>query len=294
MDGPTSLAAPLKLDRLIDPSPSNGPARGGPLPELLDSRYGGDLAIPLRSSGPTMIANFVTTLDGVVSYGSSEAAGGTEISGSFEPDRFLMGLLRALADAVLIGAGTLRAAPDEAWTPAFIHPPSATAFGEFRRRLGLPAAPTTVLVSGSGAVDLGHPGLADPRTDVLLITTERGAARLAGRAVPGSVRIRAAGQERVAPRDLMRVLDEHGVRLVLCEGGPRLFGQLLAAGLVDELFLTLAPQTAGRSAGARRLALVEGSAFSVAAAPWARLIGLRRAGDHLFARYRFRPEEVEA
>lgn len=294
MDGHAALAVPARLDRLIDPPPCSGPARGGPLPEPLGSRYGGDLAIPLRPSGPTMIANFVTTLDGVVSYGSPGAAGGTAISGSFEPDRFVMGLLRTLADAVLIGAGTLRATTDEAWTPAFIHPPSAAAFGEFRRALGLSAAPATVLISGSGAVDLGHPGLADPRTDVLLITTERGAARLAGRAAPGNVRIHVAGQERVAPRDLLRVLDEHGVRLVLCEGGPRLFGQLLAAGLIDELFLTLAPQTAGRSAGARRLALVEGSAFSVATAPWARLIGLRRAGDHLFARYRFRPEEVEA
>ncbi|MGH2382054.1 MAG: dihydrofolate reductase family protein, partial [Candidatus Limnocylindria bacterium] len=70
-----------------------------------------------------------------------------------------------------------------------------------------------------------------------------------------------------------------------CEGGPHLFGQLLAAGCVDELFLTLAPQLAGRSAATPRLSLVEDIAFDVAFAHWGRLTDLRRAGDHLFARY---------
>jgi riboflavin biosynthesis pyrimidine reductase len=60
--------------------------------------------------------------------------------------------------------------------------------------------------------------------------------------------------------------------------------------LIDELFLTIAPQIAGRSESTPRLGLVEGAAFTVDAAPWSRLVDLRRSGDHLFARYRF--EEI--
>jgi riboflavin biosynthesis pyrimidine reductase len=76
-----------------------------------------------------------------------------------------------------------------------------------------------------------------------------------------------------------------GARLILCEGGPHLIGDLLGAGLLDELFLTVAPQLAGRDEGKPRLALVEGAAFDVGAAPWANLGSVRRSGDLLFLRY---------
>jgi riboflavin biosynthesis pyrimidine reductase len=78
--------------------------------------------------------------------------------------------------------------------------------------------------------------------------------------------------------------------LVLCEGGPHLFGDLLAAGLVDELFLTVAPQVIGRSEAAPRLALVEGTTLAGGrggGGRWARLAAIRRAGDDLFLRYGF-------
>ena len=260
-------------------------ARGGRLPEPLQARYGGPVRIPLQPLRPTVIANFVSTLDGVVSYNTPEAAGGGEISGFFEPDRFVMGLLRALSDAVLIGAGTLRAAPDERWTPDFIHPESAAAFASLRRQLGLRPQPLTTVVSGSGQLDMDHPGLADGTVNVLVITTDAGAKALA-RGAAGHVEVRSVG-DRVEPADVLRALSFHGVELVLCEGGPHLFGQLLAAHLVDELFLTLAPQLAGRSESTPRLGLVEGVAFDVEAAHWARLVDLRQAGDHLFGRYRF-------
>ncbi len=83
-------------------------------------------------------------------------------------------------------------------------------------------------------------------------------------------------------------LGEQGAELIVCEGGPHLFGQLLAVGVIDELFLTLAPQLAGRSAPTPRLSLIEGTAFTVTEAPWARLVGLRQSGDHLFLRYRMK------
>lgn len=250
----------------------------------LESRYGGPLSIPLRDDRPTVIGNFVSTLDGVVSYATPEAAGGGEISGYLEADRFVMGLLRSLADAVLVGAGTVRAAPEERWTPEGVHPASADAFTALRERLGLRPQPMTVVLTASGALDLTHPGLADPELDVLVITTDAGAARLVDRPIPAHVDVRAFGRA-VTPGDVLSALAERGATLVLCEGGPHLIGQFVEARLVDELFLTIAPQIAGRASHAPRLGLVEGLAFEVDGAPWARLVDVRLAGSHLFTRY---------
>lgn len=259
--------------------------RGGNLPPPLQDRYGGDLAVQLRGDRPTIAVNFVSTLDGVVSYGTPEATGGGEISGFFEPDRFVMGLLRSLSDAVLIGAGTLRAGAGEAWTPQFIHPDSAAEYGALRASLRLAANPTTVVVTGSGEIDLDRPGLADPEVPVLIVTSDHAAPRLHD--VRSHVAVVTAGTDAVEPLALVARLAERGFGLVLCEGGPHLFGELLAAALVDELFLTIAPQIAGRGKDSSRLALVEGVGFDVEGAKWGTLIGLRQAAHHLFVRYRF-------
>jgi len=264
--------------------PSTPPrARRADLPPSLRSVYGGDLSIALRADRPALVTNFVSTLDGVISYNTAESHGGGEISGHFEPDRFVMGLLRAMADVVLVGAGTVRAA-DRAWTPTAIHPPSGAQYAALRESLGLRPNPITAVVTGSGAVDLRHPGLADPAVEVVIVTTRVGEVALRQQTVPRHIEIRRLG-DRVEPRDLLEVLASQGAELVLCEGGPHLLGQLLEERVVDEMFLTIAPQLAGRSSATARLSLVEGIAFTVADAPWARLTDLRRAGDHLFARY---------
>ncbi|MGH2417736.1 MAG: dihydrofolate reductase family protein [Candidatus Limnocylindria bacterium] len=280
---PTTSA--VALEPLIEAVRPSGPVRGGALPAALRDRYGGDLAVPLRVHRPTLISNFVSTIDGVTSYRTPEAAGGGEISGFFEPDRFVMGLLRALADVVLVGAGTLRADPDGAWTPRSVHPDSGRAYGALRLELGMRPDPITAVVTGSGSLDVRHPGLADPSVEVVMITTDVGAAALARQRVPSHIDVRSTG-DRIEASDVLQTLAFHGAELILCEGGPHLFGQLLAAGFVDELFLTVAPQLAGRSTATPRLSLVEGTAFDVADARWGRLADLRRAGDHLFARYR--------
>ncbi len=282
--------APMPLSPLMPSPPGSGPQRAARHAEL-EARYGGVLAIPLREDRPTVVSNFVSTLDGVVSYQSPEAAGGGEISGFFEPDRLVMGLLRSLSDAVLIGAGTLRAAADERWTPDFIHPPSGAAFAELRTGLGLRPKPITAVVTASGALDFTHPGLAAPDVPVLVLTTDHGAESLRSFSHPDHVEVVAIGDV-IRPAALLQALADRDADLVLCEGGPHLIGSLLGAGLVDELFLTLAPQLAGRSAGIHRLGLVEGIAFDVSRAPWARLVDLRLAHDHLFTRYRLHGEPV--
>lgn len=275
----------MALEALVTAPPPSVPARGG-LVEPLRSSYGGDLWIPLRPGRPTVVVNFVTTLDGVVSYATDEAAGGGEISGFFEPDRFVMGLLRSVADAVVIGAGTVRAGNGETWTPASIHPPSADASASLRRALGLTPQPLTVVVTGSGALDLTHRGLADPELPVLIITTDAGAGALRTMDPGPHVEVHSLGGE-VTAAGILAALTERGIHLALCEGGPHLLGLLLADRAVDELFLTLAPQVAGRSPGDPRLGLVEGAAFTAGDAPWGDLVELRRSGNHLFTRYRF-------
>ena len=271
------------FEPMLEPPLRGDFARGGILPGALGAAYGGHLTIGLRHDRPTVVANFVSTLDGVVSYNTPEAAGGGEISGFFAPDRFLMGLLRALADVVLVGAGTVRAAATDRWTPAAVDPANANDYAALRTSLGLSSHPVTAVVTASGELDLAHPGLADPSVPVTVITTERGAEAL--RDTPRHVSVHSVGGDSVSPQDLLAALAESGAELVVCEGGPHLLGQLVAARLIDELFLTVAPQVAGRSTDIPRLSLIEETAFAVSDAPWAALTGLRRAGDHLFLRY---------
>src|SRR5689334_18978655 len=117
--------------------------------------YGGDLAFPSPEDRPYIIGNFVSTIDGIVSFRIPGKSGGGDISGNNEPDRFVMGLLRASADAVMIGAGTLHAtAAGHAWTAESIYPGGARLYQEYRTSvLGKPKAPLTVIVSASGVVD---------------------------------------------------------------------------------------------------------------------------------------------
>jgi len=254
------------------------------MPEDLRARYGGPIAIPLRRDRPVILANFVSSIDGVVAVAPG---GGGEISGFAEPDRFVMAILRALADAILVGAGTVRAAPTHVWTPGHVHPASARALASWRAAMGLELSPTTVVVTGSGDLDPGHPAL-HAGVPVVVATTAGGAARLASAPLPPSVRVEVAGDDRAVDlRSLVDLTSRLGARVVLCEGGPHLLGQFVAAGQLDELFLTLAPHLLGRDGAAGRLALVEGVAFGPGQGPWARLASVHRAAELVFLRYRF-------
>jgi riboflavin biosynthesis pyrimidine reductase len=236
-----------------------------------------------------LIANFVSTLDGVVAFTADESSGGGEVSGFFDPDRFVMGLLRAAADVVLVGAGTVRAAPTHEWTARRVHPGTAGLYAQWRAGLGIRAAqPTTIVVSARGRLDPRHPGLSAPDVPVVVVTTSAGAERLAAAGLAANARIDVVSDgTSVPPSELIEVAAAAGAGLILCEGGPHLIGDLLGAGLLDELFLTIAPQIAGRDSSVERLGFVEGLAFSVADAPWARLVSVHRAAEHLFLRYRF-------
>ena len=92
---------------------------------------------------------------------------------------------------------------------------------------------------------------------------------------------------RVSGEDLAGLGARLGARLILTEGGPHLLGQVVGDDVLDQLFLTLAPQLVGRAATGR-LGLVEGIALSPADARWHDLVSVRRSDHHLFLRYRSR------
>jgi NAD(P)H-dependent FMN reductase/riboflavin biosynthesis pyrimidine reductase len=240
------------------------------LPAPLRAVYGGDLGI---EAGRTY-ANFVASTDGVVAI-EAEGDSGPAISGGSESDRLVMGLLRALADTVVVGAGTFRRTPGATWNAQSIYPAGAPWFAEVRRLLGLAPNPTLVVVTRSGTLDVTGPAL----EGAIVATTTGGRTRLAGK-LPSATRVRVLTDEPMS--DLFSELRGIGTGRVLTEGGPTLFSELVHHGLVDELFLTTSPVLLGRSAEDHRKSLVEGTALDRVPL---RLVSARRDGSHLFLRY---------
>jgi riboflavin biosynthesis pyrimidine reductase len=247
------------------------------LPDELAEAYGG----PLGFTEPRVYANFVSSLDGVVAI-PGVLQSNRLIAAASEADRFIMGLLRACADAVLVGAGTLSAAPRTRWTAEHAYPPAAELYARLRRHRDRPPQPTLAILSGSGSIDAAHPGLAE-RT--LILTSGPGAARL-GRRLPRSATIVPIGcTPALEPAAAVQALRAGGHELILCEGGPTVLGSLLAARLVDELFLTISPLLAGRAAQRPRPGLIENAEFLPTRSIAGRLLSMRRSQSHLFARY---------
>src|ERR1017187_9673460 len=127
------------------------------LPEELRSAYGGGLRFP--PPGPErlyVIGNFVSTVDGVVSYEIAGKSGGGDISGFDGSDRFIMGLLRASADAVMVGSGTLHeTAPEHLFVADRVFPEAHDLYERYRHEvLKKTDPPLQVVVSGSGREDL--------------------------------------------------------------------------------------------------------------------------------------------
>jgi len=260
-----------------------------PLPCALANLYG-RLRTPRHPGRPHVIGNFVSTLDGVVSLGIPGKAGGGEISGFNPHDRMVMGVLRAAADAVVIGAGTLRASSaDHEWTAEYIYPRLADAYRELRTALGKPEPPLNVVVTGGGDIDLERRLFRAGAVPSLIVTTAAGERRLRERDLPAATQVEVAAED--GPLCAQAVLDAVGRArksdLVLVEAGPRLMSDFFAERLLDELFLTLAPQVAGRDGGSERPGFVSGKLFAPENPVWATLAGLKRGGDHLFLRYAF-------
>jgi riboflavin biosynthesis pyrimidine reductase len=247
-----------------------------PLPAELRAAYGGDLGFP----SPRVFANFVSSVDGVVALEERAESGGIISSGD-QGDRFVMGLLRACADGVLVGAGTFRKAGPHLWYPDRIFPEGAQAWAELRRNLGLAERPRLVLLSASGDVDPAHPALRD---GAIVIVSPRGEPRLRGR-LPAGARLAVVEEDPISFAKVLAIARGEGLQLLLTEGGPTLAGRLLAENLLDELFLTTSPLLLGRHGGDNRKSLVDGVDLRAAGTGKLALASVRQRGSFLYLRY---------
>ena len=242
------------------------------VPVALSDGYGG----PLRLEKKSVFANFVASLDGVVALpGDTES--GQIISGRNPADRFVMGLLRAAADAILLGAGTFRKSAQHLWLPSRIYPAGDAAFAAMRTMLGLSQRPQFVLVSASGDIDVSEPAV----EGAWICTTAKGEARLRSQ-LPGSARLIVQDSEEISFVDLLKTLEAAGFARILTEGGPSLFSQLVRQNLLDQLFLTSSPALFGRFSHDQRKSLADG--LDLGGAPL-ELASARRHGSHLFLSY---------
>jgi riboflavin-specific deaminase-like protein len=230
--------APIRLRRLV-PSPAEV------TPD--DAIEGLGLGGRAPAGRPYLVLNMISTLDGKATIEGHTAGIGSRA------DRELFHHLRTQADAVMAGAGTLRV---ERYGRIVRDP----ALREKRRREGLDPDPVACTVSATldGLEDL--PLLATPEQRVIVLTgasSELPGAAASVEYVRAPASSAPAGEVDIAAA-LGRLRSEHGVRSVLCEGGPTLNAELLRAGVVDELFLSLAPKLAG---GAAALTIVAGAAL---------------------------------
>ena len=257
--------------RLLDERP--GPPQL-PLPEELRRLYGGGLGF----DGPRVVANFVQTIDGVVALPDVPRSNAL-IAGGSPADRFVMGLLRACADAIVVGAGTMLGSPRGTWRADRAYPDASDAFAELR--LGRSEHAEVVFVTAGRTLDPAHPVL---ESGAVVLTTAAGKGELRRR-VPAATEVVAVNDGSLVDLRLaFGFLAERGHRLILTEGGPRLFSELLALGLVDELFLTVSPLLAGRGPEPA-LSLAEGSRLLPDVRVEAEVLSLRSGGEHLFLRY---------
>lgn len=235
----------------------------GPGEEPLEDVYA-DLQLPEVPGRPFVYVNMVATADGAAHLGGrTQGMGGPA-------DRVAFRRLREHCDVVLVGAGTVRA---EGYGPPRLDP----AARERRARRGL--APTPRIAVVSRRLDL-HPGakLFSDRAARPLVIAPEDADPVRRSALQAVAEVLSCGRGSVDLPAALHQLYARGIRRVLCEGGPTLNASLLACGMVDELFLTVAPLLVGGAAGR----IVAGELPFPARLE---LRELRECGGELLARY---------
>jgi riboflavin biosynthesis pyrimidine reductase len=261
------------------------------LPPELAALYG-RLEFPSHSSRggrPYVITNFVSSLDGIVSLGVPGQAAGGPISGFNQHDRMVMGLLRAAADVVLVGAGTLRSVSDHVWTARYIYPALADAYQSMRSALVKTGPPLNVIVTARGELDPNLRVFQSGEVPVLIVTNTQGFRRIRRLGIPQSVEVVAVqNADRLSARSILDAVGRvRSSDVLLVEGGPHLLGDFFAESCLDEQFLTLAPQVAGRDGSTERPGFVAGRTFAPEHPLWGTLVSVKQGGSHLFLRYAF-------
>jgi riboflavin-specific deaminase-like protein len=215
-----------------------------------------------REERPLVAVNFAATVDGRASIDGVSGPIGSET------DTAMLAQLRTRFDAVMIGAGTMRA-------ERYGRPVNDQEQRERRERIGLPHDPLMVIVSGRLDLPWDAPLFTAGGGRVLIFTASEAEPPQTATSVQV---VRHEGFVNIV--EAMRHLrHERGIRALICEGGPGLHSELEGAGFVDDLFLTIAPKLAGGDAPR----IVEGDLPAVVPLELAWLL---QEGGELFARYR--------
>lgn len=201
----------------------------------LEELYG----YPPELTSPYVQVNFVASADGAATIS------GRSRGLSNPADKKVFALGRDLADVVLVGAGTALAEEYNGVRHTELR-------AERRSRLGLSEIPPIAVVTGRGSVPPASPLITSVTVPTIVLTSEASPLAWRKEIADAGAEVIVAGEDRVDVALALSELGARGLRRVNCEGGPTLFGDLVAAGTVDQLCLTIAPKLAG--AGAVRIA----------------------------------------
>jgi 2,5-diamino-6-(ribosylamino)-4(3H)-pyrimidinone 5'-phosphate reductase len=246
-----------------------------PIARLTAEDVYANVSFPSRQARPYVVINMVSSLDGKATMSGKAGSIGSPT------DRLLMSSLRAHADAVMIGAGTLRA---EKLTLAV---PENCA--QAREHRGLEPQPLAVVTTVTGDVPLQENFLgSSPENLLIFASSETPREHLVTLSSHASVEI--VAEESSKPRRQLDIEEaliilkkRYGVNVLLVEGGPALNHALVSSGLADELFLTLAPKLLGGE-GPGTLTILEGPALALEKTE-PKVVSIHFSSEELFLRY---------
>lgn len=196
--------------------------------EVSDAELARRYAYPEALDRPYVRVNFVASADGAATVGG--VSGGL----SSAPDRRVFGVLRRLAEVIVVGAQTARAEDYR---------------GARKPNLLTGVVPRIAVLTATAALDPGAKLFTDTSVPPLVLAASTAPPDNLSRLADAGAEVVTVAGDRVIPELMVAELGARGLHRVLCEGGPRLFGDLVAADAVDELCLTIAPALAGPGAG---------------------------------------------